>query len=116
MLIVWCWIVLLWVTVPVRAVAVHVSPLVSRAPATIHIRVTVEPVADQRVLRVDAIGEDYQRGSELPLAGLDGPRTSFLDYRDIPAGHYELVAKVATSSRVVATASQSFLVAGLETP
>lgn len=97
---------------PHRSVSVRVSPLVSLAPASIRVRVTVEPFADQRVLRVDVEGEDFSRASEMPLEGLQAARSRWIDYAGIPAGQYQFMARVGTQAGIVATATQHFIVTG----
>jgi hypothetical protein len=98
-------------TDPARRVTLHsVGGYIVRAPATLRLRVTVEPVEDQRLLRVECVGEDFGRASELPLRGVDGPRTSWVEWRDIPAGEYELRAWVATSTKFVASARRQLQV------
>jgi hypothetical protein len=66
-------------------VAIHV-PAMLLPPAKLKARITVEPDADLRVLAVVAESvEGYYRRSDVPLRGLDGPKTTWIDWRDLPA-------------------------------
>jgi hypothetical protein len=94
-----------------RHVTIHsVGGYIVRAPATLRLRVTVEPREDQRLLRVECVGEDFGRASELELRGDGGPRTSWVEWRDVPAGEYELRASVWTSTRLVASSRRTLQV------
>lgn len=98
---------------PHRSVSLRVSPAVSRAPATVHAQVSVSLAVDQRVLRVEAIDElgNVTAATERPIDGMDGPVQFWIDWRDVPAGRYQVLARVGTNAQVVATAHKAFEVA-----
>jgi len=66
------------------------SPARSFAPTTLTIRVQVEPDADNRELEVVAESSAYYRSSRLPLEGAGAPRTTSLEMKNLPGGHYEV--------------------------
>jgi hypothetical protein len=68
----------------------HVSPAVSSAPATLRIRATVAPDADNRAVAIIADSESFFRSSEVQLEGDKAPRNIQIEYRDLPAGRYEI--------------------------
>jgi hypothetical protein len=65
-----------------------VTPARSIAPATIRVRVRVEPAASNRVLNVVADSGDYYRSSEIPLDGERAPRTLVVQFPSVPGGDY----------------------------
>lgn len=97
-------LVYLWLALAARSVAIDVSPRFAFAPAAVRVRVTVDPKPDQRLVRVQADSGVNLRASEYELHGEDGPRTTWIDWRDLPAGDYVVTADVATSTDWVAQA------------
>ena len=82
-------------------------------PATIPITVAVEPDAANRVLRVEADGDQLFRASELTLNGADEKRLHAMEFRSLPAGAYALRAAVLDSKRHVrGIASHELVVTG----
>lgn len=81
-------------------VAVHLQVAVAQAPACVRVRVTIDPHEDDRALRVDLVGEDFYRASEVPLDGVNGPKTTWIEWQDVPGGDYEVVARVATTTKI----------------
>jgi hypothetical protein len=77
-----------------QPVRVRVTPQLARAPADVLVYVTVEPSADNRLLRVSAESEDFLRSSEVPLEGQGSARISILRFRDLPSGEYDVSADV----------------------
>jgi hypothetical protein len=65
-----------------------VTPARSIAPATIRVRVRVEPAASNRVLNVVADSGDYYRSSEIQLDGERTPRTLVVQFPSLPGGDY----------------------------
>lgn len=78
---------------PVR---VDITPRVGIGPVKeVRIRATVEPHADNRLLRIVIDnGETYLRSSDYQLDGLDAPRTHSLELKNVPGGNYLVVAAV----------------------
>jgi hypothetical protein len=73
-----------------EAIRMQVSPMVSRAPALLTVRVMIEAPADSRFLQVVAQSADFYRSSEIPI---DGPNASFLkvfEFSNLPTGTYEV--------------------------
>lgn len=68
----------------------HVSPAVSTAPATVRIRISVPPDAGNRALQIMADSDAYSRSSQMPLEGENSPGNIFLEYRNLPAGEYQV--------------------------
>jgi hypothetical protein len=77
-----------------QPVRVRVSPQIAMAPADVIVYVTVEPSADNRLLKVSAESEDFFRSSELSLQGEGSARISILHFRELPAGEYDVTADV----------------------
>jgi uncharacterized protein (DUF58 family) len=72
------------------AVSVSVSPSVAQEPAQITVRVTVEPNPDNRAVEVITESTDFFRKSHRQLDGDRASRTSFFEYRGLPAGDYDV--------------------------
>ncbi len=82
-------------------------------PATVQIAVTVEPDAENRVLRVEADSERLFRSTEVLLEGDTDRRFHTIEFRNLPAGRYTLRAEVLSSgSRVRGVATDHLLVTG----
>ena len=99
-------------------IAIHASDVVQirlrghffAEPATVQITVAIEPAQNHRVLRVAADGERYFRASELTLEGENGKRLHSVEFRNLPAGNYMLVAEVHSSSEILGKATQQLVV------
>jgi hypothetical protein len=81
-----------------RALTLKVSPTISFAPAQLAILVRLQPNPDDRWLTVGMDDGNYRRVSAFTI---EGDRVLYrLDWRDVPAGDYVLVAAVgATTER-----------------
>jgi hypothetical protein len=77
-----------------EAVAIHVSPTVSFAPANLVIRTRVEPDDDNRAIEVVADSGEFYRSSTIPLEGDGAPKTTSFEFRSLPAGEYDVTAAV----------------------
>jgi len=73
-----------------RAFEMDVSPAVAQAPATLTIRLVVEPDRENRALTVVADSPVFYRSSTFDLDGDNAARTSRIQYRDLPPGEYEI--------------------------
>ena len=83
-------------------------------PATVQITVAVEPDAANRVLRVEADGDRLYRSTELTLQGETDKRLHSVEFKNLPAGAYELRAEVLnTADHVRGMATQELLVSGV---
>jgi len=91
---------LLWnAATPAREwVTVRVSPTVSRAPATVRLVVTVEPDANNRELQIEADSEGFYTSSTVQLDGSTAPRLQWFVLKELPAGTYEVHARVVQRS------------------
>ncbi len=106
------WVLALWLALggDARVTIAFVPPL-SRAPARLYFCVRVEPKPDNRLLRVQTTSGDYDRVTDVGLAGEAAPRSIWIDWRAVPAGEYLLTATVFTSAhRVAGRALQPFVV------
>lgn len=74
------------------ALRMQVSPTVSRAPAVLTIRVTVEPSTQNRSLQIVAESGSFYRSSEIDLDGMNSTHLQVLEYRNLPAGVYQVTS------------------------
>jgi hypothetical protein len=95
-----------------NTVRILVRSSVYRAPATVLINVRVTPDADNRFLRLEVDGELLFRASEIPLDGANAAAANWFEFRDLPAGHYQLRAELRSSQAVRAVAIQPVIVVG----
>ena len=82
----------------------------ARLGSTVRITVAVEPDAENRVLRVEADGDQYFRASKMTLSGDGEKRLHTLEFKNLPAGNYMLRAEVLTSDAVRGQATQELFV------
>jgi hypothetical protein len=82
------------------------------APATVDLVVAVEPNADNRVLRIEADGDQQYRSTELTLEGQSEKRLHTIEFKNLPAGTYELRAEVLNGKTVRGVAVQDLQVMG----
>lgn len=64
------------------------------APATVRLRIRVEPDVKNRALAVGIISPDFETSSLEQLDGDKAPITRWVTYKDVPAGEYAVVAEV----------------------
>ena len=81
-----------------NALSVSVSPTVSTAPATVRVKIHMEPHPDNRMLTVVTESDAYYRGSSIPLEGEDSPTILNLSYPGLPGGEYEVMCVVSDSA------------------
>src|SRR5437773_10763610 len=77
--------------------ALRVSPAVAFAPASLIVRTTVEADSANRAMAVSAESADFYRESDVQLDGENAPRTTQLEFRDLPPGSYEVKALLVDS-------------------
>lgn len=83
------------------------------APATVQMTVAVEPDPANRVLRIQADGDGEFHSTEVELTGETEKRLHLVEFKNLPAGNYELRAEVlATRERVRASAVHPLVVDG----
>ena len=78
-------------------ISMTVSPLQSMAPTDLSIRLRVENIPDARYLRVVADSGTYFRSSEIQLRG-DKPRTTFIEFKEVPGGTYQVLGVLTDGS------------------
>jgi len=83
------------------------------APATVQVTVAVEPDQANRTLRVEADGDRLYRSTEVELSGDTDKRLHTVEFKNLPAGAYELRAEVLSTDKVRGMASQELVVSGL---
>lgn len=81
-------------------------------PATVEITVAVEPDQANRTLRIEADGDRYFRSSEITLDGSSEKRLHTVEFRNLPAGSYEVRAEVLSTKDVRGMAVQDLEVMG----
>ncbi len=82
-------------------------------PATVQITVAVEPDAANRILRIEADGDQFYRSTEVELSGDTDKRLHTIEFKNLPAGEYELRAEVFSKDKVRGMATQDLVVAGM---
>ncbi len=79
-------------------------------PATVHMTISVEPNADNRVLRIEADGENFFRATDLQLEGSHAPKTHTVSFKNVPAGNYMVRAQVLSRLEELARAEAPLVV------
>jgi len=88
-------ILILTATLPLGAgerITMRVSPAVAFAPANLIVRAMIEADDQNRAIQIIAESDDFYRSSEVQLEGDKAPRTSMLEFRNLPPGTYEVRA------------------------
>jgi hypothetical protein len=75
-----------------EALRIQVSPAVSKAPAMLTVRATIEPAADNRTLEIVAESASFFRSSQVQLEGEHGAPVSVFQFRNLPTGLYQVTA------------------------
>ena len=87
-------LLLLTPTAPVlqgaQPLTLSVTPSYAFAPATVQVRVRLDPSADNRALEIVADSSEFYRSSLVQLEGERAPRVISLDFRNLPEGAYEI--------------------------
>jgi hypothetical protein len=68
----------------------RVYPQISFEPATVRIQAIVERNSENRALEITAESEDFFRSSAVQLDGDESPSVSVFEFRELPAGSYEV--------------------------
>jgi len=85
-------------------------------PATVQMVVAVEPNSENRVLRVEADGDNMFCATEVPLQGDKEQRLHTIQFKNLAAGEYTLRAQVLSTSSVRSQVEQGIMVTGDGTP
>jgi hypothetical protein len=64
------------------------TPQVAYAPARVSVRTTIEADVDNRALEIVVDSDNFYRSSLIELNGDHAPRTSVIEFRDLPEGQY----------------------------
>jgi len=89
-----------------EALRMQVSPAVARAPAVLTVRVSIEAAADNRRLHVIAESPDFYRRSEIQVDGASAPPLNVFEFRDLPAGLYQVTGELVGVNGPRATISR----------
>ena len=73
-----------------QVLRMDVSPSVSRAPAVLTVRVTVEAAAENRSLQIAAESPTFYRSSEVQIDGANAHPMNVFEFRDLPTGTYQV--------------------------
>src|SRR5262245_17606029 len=76
------------------ALRMEVAPSVARAPALLTVRVVVPRAQINRRLHVVAESPEFYTSSEVDLPGEHAPALSVFEFRNLPAGLYEITGIV----------------------
>lgn len=75
----------------------QVSPSMSRAPALLTIRISVDSSPDNRFVHVAAESSDFYRSSEIPVDGAPSPALTVVQFRNLPSGLYRITGTLVGS-------------------
>jgi hypothetical protein len=101
---------------PGDELTLRLTPRFVSAPGYLRSLIRVAPNAANRVLRVEIDSAGYYRSSDIQLEGASAPMSHFMDWKEVPAGKYDLTVSVlgpGGDPRVVRTIN--FQVLGLST-
>jgi hypothetical protein len=101
---------------PGDELTLRLTPRFVSAPGYLRSLIRVVPNADNRVLRVEIDSAGYYRSSDIQLEGASAPMSHFVDWKEVPAGKYDLKVSVLDAggdARVVR--SINFQVLGIST-
>ena len=93
-----------------ETVSIRVSPSISMAPATVRVTVVVEPNADNRELVVEADSGDFFTSSTVQLDGSKSARMQAFMLKELPAGEYEIAARVIRRNGDTQKAGSNYMV------
>lgn len=93
-------------------VEIRVNGYYFAEPATVRITVAVEPDAANRSLRIEADGDRMYRSTEVDLEGVTDKRIHTFEFKNLPAGAYELRAEVFSKDKVRGVATSDLVVEG----
>ena len=72
----------------------RMTPRFVSAPGYLRSLIRVAPNADNRLMRVEIDSESYYRSSDIQLDGASAPMSHFMDWKEVPAGKYDLIVTV----------------------
>jgi hypothetical protein len=98
-----------------QRIGISVSPRMGFEPTNLVVRVVTERHADNRLVKVVAESDGFAASSERQLDGEDGPRTATFEFRQLPAGVYDVRATlIGANGRTRAEADARATVIGAD--
>lgn len=91
----------------------RMTPRFVSAPGYLRSLIRVVPNAENRLMRVEIDSAGYYRSSEIQLDGASAPMSHFMDWKEVPAGKYDLIVTVIGQSGTRAVRHLNFQVLGL---
>jgi len=79
---------------PGDELTLRMTPRFVSAPGYLRSLIRVAPNADNRMLRVEIDSDAYYRSSDIELDGASAPMSHFMDWKEVPAGKYDLIVTV----------------------
>jgi hypothetical protein len=79
---------------PGDEVTLRLTPRFVSAPGYLRSLIRVTPNAENRLLRVEIDSAGYYRSSDIQLDGASAPTSHFMDWKEVPAGKYDLIVTV----------------------
>ena len=79
---------------PADELTLRLTPRFVSAPGYLRSLIRVAPHEANRVLRVEIDSESYYRSSDIQLEGASAPMSHFVDWKEVPAGKYNLIVSV----------------------
>jgi len=99
---------------PADELTLRMTPRIVSAPGYLRSLIRVSPNNANRVLRVEIDSDNYYRSSDIPLEGASAPMSHFVDWKQVPAGNYDLIVSVlGTSGDARAVRRLNFQVVGI---
>jgi hypothetical protein len=75
---------------PADELTLRLTPRFVSAPGYLRSLIRVAPNDKNRVLRVEIDSAGYYRSSDIQLEGASAPMSHFVDWKEVPAGKYDL--------------------------
>jgi hypothetical protein len=97
-----------------EVVGIRVNGHYFSEPATVQLLVSVEPDQANRTLRIQADGDRLFRSTEVNLEGVSEKRLHTVEFKNLPAGTYEVRAEVLSAHAVRGMASEELMVLGTQ--
>jgi hypothetical protein len=82
----------------------RVTPAASVAPGFVTVQASIEADPQNRLLQVVAASSDFYQSSQVEIDGAEAPRLSVFEFRNLPAGDYQVTAVLIGAQGPRATA------------
>ena len=79
---------------PADELTLRMTPRFVSAPGFLRSLIRVAPNDANRTLRVEIDSDNYYRSSDITLDGASAPTSHFVDWKEVPAGKYDLIVSV----------------------